>query len=279
VRWSISRSEPVSGARWAPSGYRIAYLTGPRTGFEVPPGSAPARQQLRVVAGDGTGDRLFDGRTAPAPPAWRPGPRHVLAYAKPDGSVAIADADTGARLGRSAPGEAPAELAWSGDGRRLVVRGDRTLRVLDGRGRLLAAIPLTAGEPSTSSRAAPPPAPSLPAAVPGAARTVAFRGRGHELALIRGGPDGRASEVVLVRAERSPGVPRRLFAGPGALGDLAWSPDGRWLLVSWPSANQWVFIRATSAPKVRAVPDISREFDPGGGRELPGRVEWCCAVR
>jgi hypothetical protein len=246
VRWSISRSGPVSGARWAPSGYRIAYLAG-------------RRPELRVVAGDGTGDRLFDRRAAPAAPAWRPGARHVLAYAKPDGSIAIADADTRVRLGRSAAGEAPRELAWSGDGRRLVARGAHTLRILDGRGQLLAAVSLTAGAASS-----------------GAARTVAFRGRGHELALVRSGPGGRASEVVLLRAERSPGRARRLFAGPGALGDLAWSPDGRWLLVSWPSANQWVFIRPTRSPRVRAVADISREFDPGGGRELPGRVEWCC---
>lgn len=245
VRWSLSRDDPVSGARWAPSGFRIAYLTGPHT--------------LRVVIGNGTGDRLLDARVAETPPAWRPGARHVLAYAKPDGTVLVRDADRGALLGRSARGERPLELAWSGDGRRLVSLGARALRVLDRRGRPLATVPLV--------RQAPP-------AVPGAARTIAFRGRGHELALLRGG------EVVLLRAERSPGRPRRLFAGQGALGDLAWSPDGRWLLVSWPSADQWVFIRATRSPRVRAVADISREFDPGGGRRgLPGAIEWCCPAR
>lgn len=258
VRWSLSRGEQVSGARWSPSGFRIAYLTGPRTGFELRPG-ATARQTLRVVIGNGAGDRRFDSRVAQTPPAWRPGARHVLAYAKPDGGVRIRDADTGTLLGRSTLGELPLELAWSGDGRRLVALGARSLRVLDRRGRLLVTIPL--------AREAPP-------AVTGVARTIAFRGRAHEFALVRGG------EVALLRAERSPGPPRRLFAGPGALGDLAWSPDGRWLLVSWPSADQWVFIRATRSPRVRAVADISREFDPGGSpRELPGAVEWCCRPR
>ena len=49
---------------WSPSGFRVAYRSG---------------QDLRVVAGDGTGDRLLDPGTF-RPMAWRPGRAHVLAY-------------------------------------------------------------------------------------------------------------------------------------------------------------------------------------------------------
>src|SRR6185437_7031143 len=42
--WSISSPARISSPRWAPSGYRVAYLSG---------------RSLRVVAGDGTGDRLL----------------------------------------------------------------------------------------------------------------------------------------------------------------------------------------------------------------------------
>ena len=51
VRWSLLAPRPVTGALWSPSGFRVAYRSG---------------QDLRVVAGDGTGDRLLDRRHVPA---------------------------------------------------------------------------------------------------------------------------------------------------------------------------------------------------------------------
>jgi hypothetical protein len=58
VRWTIARPR-VSDPRWySPSGYRVAYLSA---------------GTLRVIAGDGTGDRLLATHVAPVAPAWRPG--------------------------------------------------------------------------------------------------------------------------------------------------------------------------------------------------------------
>src|SRR5918994_1298805 len=60
-RWTLSRPR-VHYPRWSPSGFRIAYLSG---------------SNLRLVAGDGTGDRRNDPAQGVAP-AWRPRAEHVL---------------------------------------------------------------------------------------------------------------------------------------------------------------------------------------------------------
>ena len=43
-----------------------------------------------------------------------------------------------------------------------------------------------------------------------------------------------------------------------------WSPDGRWLLVGWPAADQWLFIDVDHPRDVRPFDHISEQFDPGG---------------
>jgi hypothetical protein len=89
VRWSLARPD-VRLPRWGGSrtDTRIAYFS---------------RGQLRVVGGDGKGDRLLDDRADVRMPVWLPGPRHRLAYGRSDGSVRIVDADTGTVLDRTAP--------------------------------------------------------------------------------------------------------------------------------------------------------------------------------
>jgi hypothetical protein len=42
------------------------------------------------------------------------------------------------------------------------------------------------------------------------------------------------------------------------------SPDGRWLLLAWPTADQWVFVRVAAPHTIRAFSGITRQF--GGGR-------------
>ena len=224
VRWAIERRSRVRAARWAPvDGFRIAYLAG---------GS------LRVVNGDGTGDRRL-APARPAAPAWRPDAEHVLAYADRSGRVRVVAVDLGLELWRSRPLGAVRELQWSPDGTRLAVGTDRSVRVLDRSGAPVAA-PLDGGRPPADF----------------VVDDVAWSPRG-ELTVVR---RGRVRSDVMVEG-------RRRFSGRGRLGDVAWSPDGRRLLVPWPSADRWILIGARRT----AIGQVTRQF-----RGFPRAVEWCC---
>ncbi len=246
IRWTLARRD-VSWPRWAPSGYRIAYF---------------ARSGLRIVAGDGTGDRLLDPHALGVPPAWRPRAVHELAYVS-GGMVVLEAVDENRVLWRAPLGrDLPSQLTWSADGRRLLAAAPRAIRVFDDRGRLLRRIPFRG---STSALAA------------------AWARDGHVFAVhLRHDPalpeTGRRSEVRLIDADR-PGSSRQLFAGSGVFGELAWSPDGRWLLVDWRIANQWLFIRRSGPPKVVAVANISQQFPRPDGKppDLLVLDRWCCA--
>jgi dipeptidyl aminopeptidase/acylaminoacyl peptidase len=256
VHWALARRGAES-PRWSPSGFRVAYRAG---------------GTLRVVAGDGTGDKPLARDLAVAPPAWRPVFKlHALAAADRRGRVVLVDADSGARLWRTAPGDRPLSLAWSDDGQRLLAVTRRSLRLFDpGDGRELARRDLP------------------PGAVAGA---VAFAPGRDTFALVRRLPRAGVDEVVLMRANRdlaavrptAPGRPSTgdpiVFRGAGRLGNLAWSPDGRWLGIAWPTADQWLFVKPGPRPQVRAAGDIARQFDPGarGPAAPPSLAGWCCS--
>ena len=89
MRWTLARPN-VRFPRWGgtKTDTRIAYLSG---------------GELRVVGGDGKGDRLLDRLADDLAPAWQRAAGHRLAYARRDGSVRVVDADTGAVLDRDAP--------------------------------------------------------------------------------------------------------------------------------------------------------------------------------
>jgi Tol biopolymer transport system component len=233
VRWTLARND-AAWPVWEGTDVdtRIAYI---------------ASSGLRVVAGDGTGDRLLDRYAAAEPPAWDPARLHTLAY-ETGGDVVLREVDTGRTLWRT---RIPAygTLAWSHDGRRLAVVAPGGIRVLDAAGHLVRTI----------------------GSLNGRLLGAAFRPGTHELAVhVRYERVGsRRSEVKLVDVDR-PGHARLLFAGPGAFGDLAWSPDGSWLLVDWPSADQWVFLHGN---RVHAVANVQRQF-PGGLLQLTDG--WCC---
>jgi WD40 repeat protein len=241
VRWSVAEPRRVSDPVWTgPSvSSRIAYLSG---------------DSLRVVAGDGTEDRRLDDRVADAPPTWKPGRRHLLTYVDRDGRVRLVDADSGRELWASGRFATDVEsLSWSLDGKRLLVLTSSFYSVLDDRGRSIAKGPTG-----------------------GAADVAAFSPQGPIALIRRSGSKTAAGRSELVLIDEL-GDERRLFAGPGRFDDLAWSPDGRWLLLSWRDADQWLFIRP-SDERVVAVSNISRQFDPGatGTSAFPRVSGWCC---
>ena len=194
---------------------------------------------LHVVAGDGTGDRVVGPASAVAP-VWRPGRAHVPAYVRGTTTL-VRDVDTGSVLLRR-PGDArPDKLEWSDDGKLLLVFEPYATRVWDARGRVVAQ-----DDPSdaTYDRDA--------AFVPGTHRVLAVRA------------EGSGSNVFSFFDGRS------LFRGTGVFRQLTMSPNGRWLLVSWPTANQWVFVRV----RPRKIVGATRISDQFGG--FPRTVSWCC---
>jgi hypothetical protein len=227
VRWSLPRRSPRFPT-WTGTfnDTRIAYVAGGR---------------LHVVAGDGTGDRVV-GPASRVPPAWRPGPGHVVAYGT-RGKAVVYDVDTGRVLLRMPPG-LPQKLTWSDDGKLLLVFRPFGLRVYDMQGRVVLQ-----DDPSDATHDA----------------DAVFAPGTHRLVIIR--VHGLASDVFTGRDGRL------LFRGSGVFRELAFTPGGRWLLVTWPTANQWVFVR-TKPRQIVGASRISAQF---GG--FPTTVSWCCGTR
>jgi WD40 repeat protein len=223
-RWSVTRPQTVAQARWAPSGFRVAYRAG---------------DTLRVVDGDGTDDRLLARGVAAVAPAWRPGAEHVLAYADARGTLNIVNADTGAGVLRTHAVESSRALVWSPDGRLLLAVTNGSIHpIFDRRGELVRTIELPPGHVMSAAAFAP------------SGRAVAYAD-----------VDPATGRGALAVYEQ--GSSRTLQRGEGRFADVAWSPNGRWLLVTWPDADQFLFLRLPGVRKIVAVSGIRREFDPG----------------
>jgi hypothetical protein len=253
--WSLTAAARVADPRWSPSGYRIAYRSG---------------RSLRIVAGDGTGDHLVNRATAPVAPAWSPFGTPEVAYVNAGGQLRIATSEKGASRSGAPPDMAGAEagpdvrqIEWGADGQLILEVSpsglhlqEMRLNKIEGRSELGPRTALAIPGGATVVDAALAPRHPLVAAV-----LTFWRRHGTRSSVVVFGPAGK---------------PRRLLSVPGSLGEVAWSPDGKRLLVAWPGANQWLFL-PIGRGEGRAVAGVSRAFAPGGRKTSFPRVEgWCC---
>lgn len=239
VHWSLARTGRISVPTWGGTrdDTRIAYLG--------------AGRNLRVVGGDGKGDRLLARHVARAAPAWLPtAGRHLLAFADGRGGIHLVDVDRPAPLRHAPGGEIPEQLQWVADGSALLVLSPRSLRVLRPDRTLVRRIALPSGPHS-----------------------LAVSPQGHSFALTRRFGADR-SELLVFDGAR-PLKPRRLFAATGTFTGAEWSPDGRWLLLAWPDADQWLFVSTGGERKVLPVARVAEQFSQSG--IFPALGGWCCA--
>jgi hypothetical protein len=233
---------PDGEVRWtiARRGPRSPRWTGTETDTRV---VYLTTTRVHVVAGDGTGDVDAGGPSDRVAPAWRPDGRFTLTYVDTLGRVSTYDLDSGLGpwkgTGPSRRFRGPRKLEWSSDGKRLLLLTRDRLVVFGDR----SSTPLTVR--------------------PGRFVDAAFRPSDRQMALIR--TRGGVSEVLL--------GDRVLFRGIGRFTNLTWSPNGRWVLVGWPSADQWLFLRA-DGKGIRAVSNIAEQFR---SRSFPRIEGWCCA--
>jgi hypothetical protein len=100
---------------------------------------------------------------------------------------------------------------------------------------------------------------------------AAFKPGTHRLAVVAHSPV--RTELRLVDVDR-PGRSRLLFAGPGSFGDIGWSPDASTLLVDWPTASQWIFLRGRRVHAVAVGTEFPRHDDVPQRLQIADR--WCC---
>jgi hypothetical protein len=200
------------------------------------------RRSLRVVAGNGdpATNRIVRRDAAPVTPAWRPHSDRVLTYATTAGALITVDVVSGDVVARSpASAEPTLSMAWSAGGRNLVALRSHSVAVLNRAGHVVRTVSL-----------------------PGAAREVAVHRSGRRVAAVIG---SRVVEVGLRESFR-----RQLFQG--SVHGIAWSQDGRRLLVGWQGADQWLILGP--GRRVRALHGVSGELGAAGG--FPRVAAWCC---
>jgi hypothetical protein len=202
VRWRLEPGGAIGFPRWAPDGLHIAYRAG---------------GTLRIVYGNGEHDVLAGRDMANVAPAWRPAAPRTVAWANRHGTVTVEDADT-AKVLRSYRSGGVRHLAWSADGRKLLIAGRRHGAIRDY---------------VTGARTR--------VTLDGDLLAAAYGPHGLALSVRRGG----RTEIRLRGTV--------LFSAAGRIDELEWSPDGRWLLAGDARSGQWLLARAAGQASVSSV--------------------------
>jgi hypothetical protein len=220
VHWKLARHGAVRDPQWSYEGFRVAYFAG---------------NALRVVDGDGTGDRLLTRDARLGTLAWQPG-THSLAYVNRAGNIVIQNVDRPGSPAHIRTRLSPRQLQWTPDA-KLVAVGPKAVGIFARRGPQLQRV-----------------------AAAGRISSAAVSPDGQRLALVE-----LRNGASSVRVNN-----RTVFEGAGAIADVAWSPDSRWLLLNWAGADKWLFLR-TPVKNLVAVPNVASSF--GTGATVAG---WCC---
>jgi len=233
--------EPNGRVHWSIG--RVGRIRKPRWSFDGFRVAYFAAGALRIVNGDGTADHSLTRDVRPGPAAWQPN-THDLAYVNRAGKIQIANVDKRNRSATVQTSGTPQQLQWTSDGKRLIAVERHAVEVFWQRG------PRIGGLDRGTAR-------MMAASVSPNGKRIAF-------IETRGG----RSTLQLTGVLGGPTSP--VFSGAGTFRDVIWSPDGRWLLLDWSSADQWLFIRSP-VRKIGAVSNIRMNF--GEQATLAG---WCC---
>lgn len=205
---------------------------------------------LRAVGGDGRGDRFLVGPMGAAAPAWLD--ERTLLWADRQGRVRTVDVVTRREGWRSRAGSRPRSLVVSST--RVLAVSAKDVRVLlpgDGRMALLRAAPRDE-------------------------EFVGAAAHGARLALVRHDARHGLSHIELARAATAGADGRDTPSLPGRIGAPAFSPDGKWLLLGWRVADEWLFISTPTAGRVAAVPSVGKRLAPisPGRWAFPRVIGW-----
>ena len=197
---------------------------------------------VRVVADDGTGDRLLARHVAAVAPSWQPGHRRTgSAYVTPNGSVVVRRCRHAARdLVRKARPEGRSARAHLGQltAPSCSSPAPRPAQTYNQHGQPVASVSAPPGTPILDAPLAP---------------------AGGALALVRGG----AADDVAWSCSRSMLHPaakqRRVLVGSRPASARVVARRAMALLVSWPAADQLVFVRVAGRPRIAAASRIATQ--------------------
>ncbi len=234
--------EPSGTVHWSIG--RPGTIRNPRWSFDGFRIAYFAGPTFRVINGDGTRDHVLTRDARPGVSAWQPA-SHAVAYVNAAGNIVVRDVDRPAHFSVIRTRLAPRQLEWTPDGRLLVAVGWHSVGVFAQRGPQLRRID-TGAATITASSVSPD---------------------GEHIAFI----ETRTGQSSLQVTGTGAGPTREIFKGAGIFTNVVWSPNGRWLLLDWSSADQWLFIRSVPVKRIVAISNIRANF--GEESSLAG---WCC---